>query len=60
MTRYKPLFVILTLGLLYWSYSILEKKGSSKATKVIFWIAAVIAIIIMYLPNIIRLLKIQL
>ena len=53
MTKYKPLFVILTVGLLYWSYSIIEKKRSSKYTKIIFWIAAIIAIFVMYLPNII-------
>ncbi|MDR7856650.1 hypothetical protein [Tissierella sp.] len=53
MTKYKPLFVILTAGLLYWSYSIIEKKRSSKTTKVIFWLAAIISIIIVYLPNII-------
>ena len=55
MTKYKPLFVILTVGLLYWSYSIIEKKKSSKSTKLIFWIAAIIAIFVMYLPNIIAL-----
>lgn len=60
MTKYKPLFVILTLGMLYWSYSIIEKKRSSKTTKIIFWIAAIVSIIIMYLPNIIGLLNIQL
>lgn len=55
MTKYKPLFVILTVGLLYWSYSIIEKKKSSKSTKLIFWIATIIAIFVMYLPNIIAL-----
>ena len=53
MTKYKPLFVILTVGMLYWSYTIIEKKKSNKSTKIIFWFAAIIAIFIMYLPNII-------
>ena len=53
MTKYKPMFVILTAGLLYWSYSIIEKKKSSKANKVVFWLAAITSIIIIYLPNII-------
>lgn len=53
MTKYKPLFVILTAGLLYWSYSIIEKKKSSKMNKIIFWLAAIISILIIYLPNII-------
>ena len=53
MTKYKPLFVVLTVGMLYWSYTIIEKKKSNKATKIIFWFAAIIAIFIMYLPNII-------
>ena len=60
MTKYKPLFVILTVGMLYWSYSIIEKKKPNKITKIIFWMAAIVSIIIMYLPNIIRLLRIQL
>ena len=55
MTKYKPMFVILTAGLLYWSYSIIEKKKSSKTTKIIFGLAAIISIIIVYLPNIIAL-----
>ena len=59
MTKYKPLFVFLTVGLLYWSYSIIEKKRSSKTTKVLFWIATIISIVIIYLPNIIRILKIK-
>lgn len=60
MTKYKPLFVILTVGLLYWSYSIIEKKKSSKITKAIFWVGAILSVIIIYLPNIIQILKIQL
>lgn len=60
MTKYKPLFVILTVGMLYWSYSIIEKKKSSKTTKIIFWVAAIVSIIVMFLPNILNLLGIQL
>lgn len=60
MTKYKPLFVILTIGMLYWSYSIIEKKKTNKTTKIIFWIAAIVSITIMYLPNILNLLKVKL
>ena len=57
MTKYKPLFVILTAGLLYWFYSIIEKKKSSKMNKIIFWLAAIISILIIYLPNIISIIN---
>ena len=56
MTKYKPLFVIITAGLLYYSYTILEKKKSSTINKIIFWISAILSIFIIYLPNILNLL----
>ncbi len=52
MAKYKPLFVILTAILIYWSYSIIEKRNSSKATKIFFWIIATISILILFSPNI--------
>lgn len=58
MTKFKPLFVIITVGLLYWSYSIIEKKKNiSKITKIIFWISAIVSITVIYLPNILNLLE---
>lgn len=55
LTKYKPLFVLLTGIMLYWSYSIIEKKNSSKRTKIIFWISAIASILIIYYPTILRL-----
>lgn len=54
LTKYKPLFIILTAILLYWSYSIIEKKNSNRITRIIFWISAVLAILMAYLPTILR------
>jgi len=55
LTKYKPLFVLLTGIMLYWSYSIIEKKNSNKTTKIIFWISAIASILIIYYPTILRL-----
>ena len=57
MTRFKPLFVLITAGLLYWAFSIIDKKNSNKMTKILFWISAIISIVIIYLPNILNLIK---
>lgn len=58
MSKYKPLFVILTGILIYWSYSIIEKKKSSNKTKLFFWITVIASILILYSPNILRLFNI--
>lgn len=58
MTKYKPLFVILTGILIYWSYSIIEKKNSNKNTKVFFWIMFIVSTLILFSPNILGFLKI--
>lgn len=58
MTKYKPLFVILTGLLIYWSYSIIEKKNSNKNTKVFFWIMFIVSTLILFSPNILEYLKI--
>lgn len=55
LTKYKPIFVILTAVMLYWSYTLIEKRNSSKATKMIFWISAVFSVFILYYPTILRL-----
>ena len=52
ITKYKTIFVIVTAILMYWSYSLIEKRNSSKATKIIFWISAIVSILILYYPNI--------
>lgn len=58
MTKYKPLFTILTGILIYWSYSIIEKKNSSKMVKIFFLITAITSILILYSPTILRFLNI--
>jgi hypothetical protein len=55
LTRYKPIFVLLTAVMLYWSYTIIEKRNSNKKTKVIFWVSATSSILIIYYPTILRL-----
>lgn len=55
LTKYKPIFVVITALMLYSSYSIIEKKGSNKRTKIIFWISAFASILIIYYPTILRL-----
>lgn len=55
LTKYKPLFVVITAVMLYWSYSIIEKKGSNKRMIIIFWISALASILIIYYPTILRL-----
>lgn len=60
MSRFKPLFVILTMAFLYWAYSIIEKKKSSRFTEIIFYIAAIVSVIIIYLPNILNFMDIKL
>lgn len=57
LTKYKPIFVVLTVVMLYWSYSIIEKKQSNKKTKIIFWISAIASILIIYYPTILGLFK---
>lgn len=54
LTKYKPIFVIITALLLYWSYSIIEKRNSSKGTKILFWISAIVSVFIVYYPTILR------
>ena len=54
LTKYKPILVITTAILMYWSYSIIEKRNSSKGTKIFFWISAIVSILILYLPTILR------
>ena len=54
LTKYKPLFVIITGVLLYFAYSNIEKKNANKTTKIIFWVSAILAIFILYYPTILR------
>lgn len=54
LTKYKPIFVIITALMLYLSYSIIEKKNSSKKTRLIFWLSASASIIIIYYPTLLR------
>ncbi|WP_409227937.1 hypothetical protein [Gudongella sp. SC589] len=52
LTKYKPIFVIITGFLLYKSYSLIEKNNAGKTTKIIFWISAALAILALYYPTI--------
>lgn len=52
MAKYKPIFVILTGILIYWSYTIIEKRNSNKLTKIFFWIMVASSILILFSPNI--------
>lgn len=52
ITKYKPIFVIITILLLYWSYNLIKEKNSGKIAKIIFWVSAIISILLIYYPNI--------
>ena len=54
LTKYKPLFVIITGVLLYFAYSNIEKKNANKTTKIIFWVSAILAMFVLYYPTILR------
>ena len=57
LTKFKPLFVLLTGFLIYKGYVSLEKKNASKFTKLFFYISSFVAIIMLYLPTIINFLS---
>ncbi|WP_422486912.1 hypothetical protein [Gudongella sp. DL1XJH-153] len=52
LTKYKPIFVIITGILLYITYSRIEKKNAGKTTRIIFWVSAALAILALYYPTI--------
>jgi surface polysaccharide O-acyltransferase-like enzyme len=54
LTKFKPLFVLITGILLYKGYSVMEKKNASKGTKIFFWISAAVSILALYYPTILR------
>lgn len=54
LTKFKPLFVLITGILLYKGYSVMEKKNGSKGTKIFFWISAAVSILALYYPTILR------
>lgn len=51
MSKYKPLFTILTGGLLYWSYSIMERKNPNKINRIVFFVSAIISLLVLYYPT---------
>lgn len=53
LTKYKPIFVVITGIMIYWAYSIMEKNRANKKTKIIFWLSTVLSILALYSPNII-------
>lgn len=54
LTKFKPLFVLLTGGLIYWSYSIIEKKNSGRKTKIFFWLMFIVSTLLIFSPNILE------
>lgn len=54
LSKFKPLFVLITAGLLYYSYSLIEKRNADKKTRIFFWISAVLSVLIIYYPTILR------
>lgn len=54
LTKYKPIFVLITGLLLYKSYTIIEKKNAGKGTRIFFWVSAALAILSLYYPTILR------
>lgn len=54
LTKYKPIFVILTAVLLYYTYSLIEKRNADRKTRILFWISALVSVLIIYYPTILR------
>lgn len=50
LSKYKPIFVIITAISLYFAYITIDKKNSSKRSKIIFWICALLCGLILYSP----------
>lgn len=59
LTKYKPIFVLITGILIYKSYTIIEKRNAGKGTRIFFWVSAVIAVLALYYPTILRFLGVS-
>jgi FtsH-binding integral membrane protein len=55
LSKYRSLFVILTGIMLAAGYWLMESKNTSKSSKIVYWISAVLAIFMLYLPTILSL-----
>jgi methionyl-tRNA synthetase len=55
LSKYRSLFVIFTGILLAAGYWLMESKKPSKSSKIVYWISAVLAIFMLYLPTILSL-----
>jgi methionyl-tRNA synthetase len=55
LSKYRSLFVILTGIMLAAGYWLMDSKKTSKSSKIIYWISALIAVIMLYLPTILSL-----
>jgi methionyl-tRNA synthetase len=55
LSKYRSLFVILTGIMLAAGYWLMESKKTSKSSKIVYWISAVLAIFMLYLPTILSL-----
>lgn len=56
LSRFRSLFVVFTGSLLLAGYWFMEKQSPSRASKIIYWSSAVLAILALYLPKILTLL----
>lgn len=50
LSKYKPIFVIFTAITLYFAYTTIEKKNSSRKSKILFLICALLCCLILYSP----------
>jgi methionyl-tRNA synthetase len=55
LSKYRSLFVVLTGIMLAAGYWLMDSKKTSKSGKIIYWISALIAVIMLYLPTILSL-----
>jgi hypothetical protein len=55
LSKYRSLFVVLTGIMLAAGYWLMDSKKTTKSSKIIYWISALIAVIMLYLPTILSL-----
>jgi methionyl-tRNA synthetase len=52
LSKYRSLFVVLTGIALATGYWLMDSRKTSKSSKIVYWISAVLAILMLYLPTI--------
>jgi len=55
LSPYRNIFILITGVILFVSYRIIEKNKVSNTSKIIFWLSAIISILILYSPTLITL-----